>query len=292
VVVLHGGPGIPDLAGDAAFFGPLTALGFDVHLYEQLGAGRSTRLADPAGYGVDRDVADLEQVRTTLGTDRMILVGHSYGATLAAHYLAAHPDRVEKLVLSSPGPLDPADRSPDRATAGLDARARLRTWFRALEPRALLGYTLLQVDPAAAHAYLPDVEADARNDTILTIAEPALHCTPAQRHGPVHGTGFYALQYPQSRGAPPQPDVRAALAGLPTPTLVLKGSCDYLSWRSAVAYRQALPHATLLYLPGAGHNTYQDRPAEVTAAVRTFLTDAPVSSTVGEDPPPDYAGPP
>jgi proline iminopeptidase len=102
VVVLHGGPGIPDLAGDAAFFGPLTALGYDVHLYEQLGAGGSARLADPTGYGIDRDVDDLEQVRVILGADRMILLGHSYGATLAAHYLAAHPDRVDRLVLSSP----------------------------------------------------------------------------------------------------------------------------------------------------------------------------------------------
>jgi proline iminopeptidase len=108
----------------------------------------------------------------------------------------------------------------------------------------------------------------------------------------VRGSGFYALQYPQSVTAPPHPDVRAALAGLPTPTLVVKGSCDYLSWSSAVAYRHLLPHTTLLYLPGAGHNTYQDRPGEVAAAVRAFLTDAPVSSSVGDDPPSDYAGPP
>jgi hypothetical protein len=29
----------------------------------------------PAGYGIDRDVADLEQVRVVLGADTMILVG-------------------------------------------------------------------------------------------------------------------------------------------------------------------------------------------------------------------------
>jgi proline iminopeptidase len=222
----------------------------------------------------------------------MILIGHSAGGTLAAHYLAAHPDRVERLVLSSPGPLDTTDRSSDRATAGLGLADRLRTLLPALAPRALLGYALLQVDPAAAHAYLPDAEADARNDSILTAAEPGLHCNPARSHGPVQGTGFYALQYPQSATAPPQPDVRAALAGLPTPALVLKGSCDYLSWGAATTYRHLLPHTIVLYLPGAGHNTYQDRPADVTTAVRAFLTDAPVSSSVGDDPPPDYVGPP
>ena len=44
VVFLHGGPGIADLAGEAAFVGRLAADGFDVDVYDQLGAGGSTRL--------------------------------------------------------------------------------------------------------------------------------------------------------------------------------------------------------------------------------------------------------
>ncbi len=294
IVVLHGGPGIPDLAGEVAFFGQLADLGFDVYVYEQLGAGSSTRLTDPTGYGIDRDVADLEQIRRVIGAERMILIGHSYGAGLAAHYLAGHPGRVAKLILSSPGSIDPADRSGDRATAGLVTGARLCSYAAALAPRALLGYALLQVNPAAAHAYLGDAEADARNDTILTITEPALHCSPQQNPGPVHGSGFYALQYPQSATAPPPRDIRPALIGLPTPTLIFKGSCDYLSWHSASTYRQALPHSELLYLRGAGHNTYQDQPVAVIRAVRAFLTGQPLPQVpyLPTKPPGDYLGPP
>jgi proline iminopeptidase len=274
IVVLHGGPGIPDMVGDAAFFGQLTDLGYDV--YDQLGSGRSTRLSDATGYGIDRDVADLEQIRRAIGAEKMVLIGHSYGGGLAAHYLAAHPDRVQKLILSSPAPLDPADGSGDRATAGLSTDARLRSYAAALAPRALLGYALLQVNPVAAHAYLGDDEADARNDAILTITEPGLGCSPEQDTGPVRGSGFYALQYPQSATAPPPPDIRPKLTALPTPTLIFKGSCDYLSWQSAMDYRRALPHTTLLYLQGAGHNTYQGRPAQVLAAIRVFLTGGPL----------------
>jgi proline iminopeptidase len=223
----------------------------------------------------------------------MILVGHSAGGALAAHYLAAHPDRVDRLVLSSPGPLDPSDTSGDRATAGLATGRRLRSYAAALEPRALLGYLLLQVDPAAAHAYLPDAEADARNDAILTTAEPALHCTPAQAHGRVRGSGFYRLQYPQSGTASAPPDPRPALTGLPVPVLIFKGSCDYLSWRSALDYRRVLPRSMLVYLDGAGHNTYQDRPAEVLADITAFLTGRPlpVSAYPRQAAPPGYAGP-
>jgi len=159
---------------------------------------------------------------------------------------------------------------------------------------ALLGYALLQVNPSAAYAYLGDAQADARNDTILTITEPGLHCSPAQqRHGPVHGSGFYALQYPQSAAAPSQPDVRAALTDQPTPTLIFKGSCDYLSWQSAQDYRRVLPNSSLVYLEGAGHNTYQDRPAEVMSAIRAFLTGdpLPMAPYAANTPPPTYHGP-
>jgi pimeloyl-ACP methyl ester carboxylesterase len=200
---------------------------------------------------------------------------------------------VERLILSSPAPLDPNDHSPDRATVRLDTGRLLRTYAEALAPRALMGYALLQVDPAAAHAYLDDPEADARNDAILTLAEPGLHCSPAQAHGPVRGSGFYRLQYPQSAAAPPASDPRPSLSGLSTPTLVLKGSCDYLSWSSAADYRRTLPNSTLLYLEGAGHNTYQDRPVEVLAAVQAFLTGRPLPEApyIGDAAPADYTAP-
>ncbi len=294
IIVLHGGPGIPDLAANARAFAPLTELGADVYLYAQLGTGTSTRLADPRGYGRDRDVADLDALRARLGLDRVTLLGHSYGGTLAATYLAAHPEHVNRLVLVSPGGLDPTDTSGNRATAGLDTGQRLRLYRALLAPRALLGYGLLQLNPAAAHAFLDDREADARNDTIVTLSAPGLHCPGALPDPPTRGSGFYAMQYPQSATARPPTDPRAALNGLPTPTLIVKGSCDYLSWHSALDYRHELPHSRLIYLPGTGHNVQHDRPGELLDAVAAFLQDRalPLTPMAGDRPPPDYRGPP
>jgi pimeloyl-ACP methyl ester carboxylesterase len=87
--------------------------------------------------------------------------------------------------------------------------------------------------------------------------------------------------------------VRPQLNGLPTPSLVFKGSCDYLSWASAMDYRQALPNTELVYLEGAGHNTYQDRPAEVMDAIEAFLSGRPlpVRPYTDHTPPAGYAGP-
>ena len=290
VVFLHGGPGVPDMAGDAAYLRPLTDEGFDIYVYDQLGSGRSTRLSDATGYRVDRDVADLEAIRSRIGADRMILVGHSYGTDLAARYLARHPDHVARLVLLSPGKLDPADTSGANATARLGAPRKLRLYGSLFAARSLLGYVLLQVNPRAAHAFMPDAEADARNDEVLRMSAPALHCTPAQAHRPAPGSGFYALQYPQSAASDPRTDPRRALRGLATPTLILKGSCDYLSWPD---HDRTLSDVTVRYYRGAGHNITQDRPDDAFAAIRAFLTDAqlPQPPHQGANAPDDFEGP-
>jgi pimeloyl-ACP methyl ester carboxylesterase len=152
---------------------------------------------------------------------------------------------------------------------------------------------LMQVNPSAAHHYLPDAEADAYNDRVYQLTEPALHCPSAERtRPPLHGTGFYRLQYPQS-AAPRPADPRERLTGLRTPALILKGSCDYLSWQSALDYRNALPNARLVYLHRAGHNAYQDQPAAYLAVVRAFLAGRalPIPPWTGSNTPPGYQAP-
>ena len=75
---------------------------------------------------------------------------------------------------------------------------------------------------------------------------------------------------------------------------MLKGSCDHLSWRSALGYRAVLPDTTLVHLPGAGHNVHEDRPTEVLAAMRAFLTGAPLPLPAypGTAVPAEFEGPP
>lgn len=293
VIFLHGGPGTPDLAGDSAYFGQLAADGFDVYVYDEFGAGGSNRAADPRDYTLARDVADLEQIRRTIAVEHVILIGHSYGANIAAGYLAEYPQHVARVVFSSPGPLDPDDSSGGNLTSRLEKGRLLRLYARVLRPRSLLVYTLLQVNPGAAHRLAGDGEMDARNDAVYALSEPALHCAGHAEQHPPTGTGFYRLQYPQSATAPPPADLRTRLAGNTTPVLVIKGACDYQSWASAVTYRQSLPASHLVYLHG-GHNTYQDVPEPFLLTVRAFLTGTalPVAPLRTNQMPPDYQGPP
>jgi proline iminopeptidase len=49
---------------------------------------------------MDAQVADMEAVRAKFGFQKFNLVGDSYGGLLAMAYAAAHPEHIEKLILS------------------------------------------------------------------------------------------------------------------------------------------------------------------------------------------------
>ncbi len=292
VIFLHGGPGVPDLKGDARYFGRLARDGFDVYVYDEAGSGRSTRLDDPRGYTLERDVADLEAIRREIGAERVILIGHSYGGVLAAAYAASHPERVAKMVLSSPGDPRPSVGGTSMLFR-LSTQEKLVVYALLLPPRPMLAYALLQVNPEAAHAFAPDTEMDARFDRVYNATRPALHCESEPAGPELHGLGFYANQYPQSATREPRPDFLSEFAGNDTPTLIMKGRCDYLSWSSAAEYLEALPEAQLVYLREAGHNAYQDDPERYMAVVRAFLKGQSLSehTYTGERMPKDYEGP-
>ncbi|MEV0347661.1 alpha/beta hydrolase [Nonomuraea sp. NPDC050680] len=266
VVFLHGGPGTADLAGDSAFLAGLTADGYTVYAYDQLGAGRSARLTDPRGYGLPRDVADLEAVRQEIGARRLILIGHDYGARLAAAYLAEHPDQVAKAVLTSPAPLDPSETplsppetsSPSTSSPLISEAASLLARTRPLSPRLLAVYTLLRADPRAAHAFAGDREVEA-----------------------AYGSGYASLA---QRAAPD--GLRRSLAASTVPALIVKGVHDRRTWSAAADYRAALPRAELAYL-AAG--SYRGKP--YLNVLRAFLAGRPVRTYDGGGPPPGYLGP-
>jgi len=133
---------------------------------------------------------------------------------------------------------------------------------------------------------------DARFDHLFDLTAPGLFCDPRAVDLPDgRGTGFYANQVTNTdEGAPdPQPALRTSRV----PALVLKGECDYLPWSFASEYRDTLPDAELVYLPGAGHEAYIERSETYFPIVRTFLLDhwAPVPPYEDDAPPRDYRGP-
>jgi proline iminopeptidase len=292
VIFLHGGPGVADMAGDLPYLRRLADAGWSTYDYDQYGAGRSSRAGDPTDYTLDRAVADLDAFRQYLDLPQVDLLGYSWGSTLAAAYLAAHPDHVARVVFASPGPMVGGASDVTNLLSRADRAQVTAVLAQALQPRALLAWTLDQINPRAAHDYVGDAEMDARFRAISAAAAAALYCRPPQPAADEGGdVGFYAnatLLRPTAWRDP-----HPALRRTTTPALVVKGSCDYLTWSSATDYRDTLPDAQLVYLPGAGHRAYAEQPDAFFAAVTAFLAARPLPTApyTAATPPPDYQGP-
>jgi len=96
VVFLHGGPGVGAQPIYRCYFDPKR---FHVIIFSQRGAGKST----PSGELRQNDtwelVKDIELLRESLGINRWLVFGGSWGSTLALIYAQQHPEHVRGLVL-------------------------------------------------------------------------------------------------------------------------------------------------------------------------------------------------
>ncbi|UGV25659.1 prolyl aminopeptidase [Rhodopseudomonas boonkerdii] len=95
-VYLHGGPGSGCQPDHRRLFDPQR---FHAVLFDQRGAGRSRPKGGREHNTLPHLIADMETIRRKFGFDKWMVVGGSWGATLALAYAQAHPERVSGIVL-------------------------------------------------------------------------------------------------------------------------------------------------------------------------------------------------
>lgn len=93
---VHGGPGAGCTPNDRRWFDPQR---WRVVLFDQRGAGRSRPSGELQHNSTEYLLRDMETLRRHLGIERWLLLGGSWGATLALAYAQRHPQRVAGLVL-------------------------------------------------------------------------------------------------------------------------------------------------------------------------------------------------
>ncbi|MEV5987765.1 alpha/beta hydrolase [Streptomyces sp. NPDC052051] len=254
LVVLPGGP-----MRAGAYLGDLGGLAArrQLVLLDLRGTGDSASPADPATYRCDRLVDDVEALRDHLGLDRMDVLAHSAGGSLALLYAARYPQHIARLALitATPWALGMPATAEDRLAA-----ARLREgepWFADAFPAFeawLTGHG--DFDPA----FLPFFYGrwDARAQAHADAEEEQTNDDAADVYG--------------SDGAYDPPATRAALARLTAPVLVLAGGLDG-GPRPDLARRvtEAVPHAEFAVQEGAGHYPWLDDPDGFTARVGDFF---------------------
>jgi proline iminopeptidase len=263
--------------------GKLARLGHDVYFYDQSGTGLSDRRARPKDTTFDGHIADLaEIVETHIAATRVIVMGHSFGGVLAAHFAARHPGRVAALVLSAPGDLKPniLDESgrwvneirypvPAHLTF-IDTSATLDedTSMGRLPIRAIVSLVLAQ---ALNVKFAPDHEVDAALNTMASRFTRSMVCDPAHVHPEEGGGGAYSRIgvnfFPDDFYDP-----RQDMAAMTAPVLVLHGQCDTIPYAAVYEYVDLFPNATYQVLEGAGHEMWWDRPDDYVNAISAFLT--------------------
>ncbi|AMV38761.1 alpha/beta fold hydrolase [Planctomyces sp. SH-PL62] len=222
-----------------------------VTAYDLRGHGYSDVPAE--GYTSADHAADLFALMDRVGASRARLVGHSFGAVIAAHAAAIAPDRVEAVVLSDP--YFPALRH-------LEDASKWGHWqsFRAEAEGA--GVTL-------SDEFWYDL--DKFFDQVLHLDENKM------------------LKFRQAVGLPAMgrllrlgrttcgPDAKAVaglteevLRGIAAPTLAVYGQgSPFLATMHYLV--DNLPNCQASVIPGAKHRAPEENPEAFVAVVRTFL---------------------
>lgn len=248
------------------------AAGRTAIFYDPRNRGLSDTVTDPEklSRGILHDVDDLDAIRRHYGLERISILAHSYIATAAILYAAAHPERVKRVVLLGPMPPDPSKQYPpqlqysDSTLETFQQRAAdLRSQASAFSPEELcqkfwaLLRTLYVASPEKAHD---------------------LHWAPC---GIPNELNFMRpfLQYVVPSLAAARPAAQA-LSRITAPVLIIHGRQDRSSpYGGGRDWAASLPHARILTVENAAHVPWIEAPDTVYGAIETFLGgDWPVAA--------------
>ncbi len=279
-VVLHGGPGSGTQPSVLEWF-DLTRQ--RVVLFDQRGAGKS----QPHGEIINNDstklVADIEMIREQLGIERWMVVGGSWGATLALLYAAQHARRISAMVLRG----------------SFLASQRELNWFfqslRAMVPHAWEEMTLgwqeeqkQQVLATLGKQLLHGSEQEAEDaatrwgayeEAVMQAMSGKLALPTTLSIATARTIGKYRLQahYLLNACFTREADLLGAANALAnTPTVIVHGSHDLVCPpENAARLAKLMPHARLHWVPRGGHT-----PADplIAAALREAVLELHPSS--------------
>ena len=228
-------------------------------LLDLRGTGESAVPADPTSYRCDRQVDDVESLRRHVGLDRIDVIAHSAGGTLALLYALRNPDRVDRLALVSPSPRAVGLEVTDADRRAVAEMRRGEPWF-----------------PAAFAAFERIWSGQPTDADWAAIAPFSFGrwdaTTQAHQEGRPDQQNRDAAETFYAPGAIDPVAVRAGLAGLTARVLLVAGEYDVaLPPTCAAEYASLFPAAELAVQPGAGHSAWLDDPERFVRTVAEFL---------------------
>lgn len=243
---IHGGPGV-----DHTYLRPLDALGLPLRIvYADLPGHGGNAPLDPADVSHDTFVASLEDLRAHVGVERVLLLAHSWGPSVALDYALAYPERVAGLVLVSPG----------FATDPEDMHRRAMGKSPALARRFFGGW---------------DGTDAGMSEWLREVAPLYFHRYDAARHGPSFAD-VRCRAAMMAFGGLGGEELEAAVREVSgVPTLVLSGDDDFILPPAAGArVAAAIPGATHHVFESCGHFAWIEKPDEFKRVVGAWLASS------------------
>lgn len=263
IIVLHGGPG-----GDyRSQLGAKSLADTNfVVFYDQRGAGLSERVAAEE-LTVPLYMAELNAVIEKYSPDRPVtLLGHSWGAMLAAAYLGEAPDKVARAILLEPG---------------FFTGEEMQDWMVQAKPyMSGLGFYKQATTIAFQSLHVSGPDARAGQDYMMSEIihefanhpENPYHCPGEDFDAPAWRFGATASQTAGKTGAAEIELIAKGAESYPGPVLLLAGACN--DWIGEAAQRVHLSffqHGELKIVPNSGHDMIWDNPDETLPLIRAFL---------------------
>lgn len=273
VIYLHGGPGGPIFDRNISLLSALTQDGYDVYLYDQVGCGWSSRLDDIAEYTAQRHVADLTDIIQQIGSEKVMLIGQSWGAVLATLFIADHADKVDKAIFTGPGPILPVRKGVERLK-GPDALHLKKPLYTNLQGKEKTYNIRATVVEKLAEAFdwklASDEEMDAFATTLSHAMSKSTVCDTSITSVMESGAGYYSM-IKTVQSFDHLPDTRPKIEDCPVPLLILRGQCDGMPWGYIVEYYTYFKNRKVEIIPGAGHSIALEQPELYLKMIREFL---------------------
>lgn len=260
LIVLHGGPGL-----DQDYLLPqLYKLAENnlVIFYDQRGSGRSldTKLNEQY-LNTHQFVEDLENLRKSLGIDKFILMGHSWGGFLAMHYAIEHQDHLVGLILLNTAPADSKGIKAFKDEFELrtkNIRDDIKPLFAYDEFKALNASQISDLNRKLYSVYF--YNPDKAKELSLNF-----HVASAQ-------SGFKVMEVMlKTSWLQLNTNLFPNLKTLKVPTFILHGKQDIIPAWTAKEINDAIPHSEIIVLDHCGHFPYIEQPAQFFSEVNNFL---------------------